>query len=122
MKTKVVCAQIGKTEALEDFAKDRIDHVIEKYEDAGIHSSVVRLQMDHAFLQKGKELFRVEVLLKTRKFNEIFLKKTGGNLYEALAEASDKLNNLLSKLHSRQIKEDRRKTRLLDRSLRTAEV
>lgn len=118
MKTKVVCAQIEKTEALEKIAQDRIDHVLEKFADAGILSSVVRLQMDHAFLQKGKEHFRVEILLKTRRLKDIVLKKTGENMYEALADAAHKLNQMMSRLHTRKIKESRRKLRLADRRMK----
>lgn len=103
MSTRVVFAHMPRSEALETFALDHIEAVFSKFRRDKVFSSEVHLALENSLTHPGKDHYVCEVLVKSKLFKSVFLKKTSGNMYEAISLAADTLRNTLSRLHDRYI-------------------
>lgn len=106
--TQYVYAHLQPTESIQNFAKERIESVLDKFRAYKIFSSRVRLEMKNSPQQAGQDAFSCEVVVKVQRFPMVVIKKTSANLYESISMVSDKLLNLLSRIHEKRTSVRRR--------------
>ncbi len=96
-----VYSHLQKTDSIQGFAQERIESVLEKFRAYKIFSSRVRMEMKNSPEHAGKDEYSCEVFVKVQRFPTVVIKKTSANLYEAISLVSDRLLNLLSRIHEK---------------------
>ena len=120
MITNILFNKIKKTEEREAFVKEQLEHVLEKFEHRHGITQTVRVGLENPATHKGKTLVRCEVQVRGKSFPNVIIKKTGENFHQAIAITADRLGQLLSRIHDKNIFKRRKKSRQALELMRTA--
>ena len=102
MTSHVHFVHLDKTEALENFAHQKIDPVLEKYLGEDEISHYVRLKMENPPRQSGVEVFHCEIDVQNKRLGRaLHIHESAMNMYQAIAEASHRLKNVLMRYKNR---------------------
>ena len=101
MRLQYVFRHLDQSEFIKNFAQDHIEKILTRYErDPGVNGTV-KMEMENSPQQPGKDVYVCEIRLHTPHHGNLIIKKRTGNMYEAIAEACDKLSMAMSKMKGR---------------------
>ena len=102
---------LEKSEIAKETVTDRIQGIVDKFEDLQASRILVTLEMLNSPVQAGPDLFSVKVYISNGRYRGITIKKSDPNMYRALADVSDhmleKLNRAGDKKRVKQRKQAR---------------
>jgi ribosome-associated translation inhibitor RaiA len=88
---------LKKSEFVRSSVNNRLNTLIEKFDDLQDSRILVTLEMENSPLKAGPDLFKVKVYIQSGRFKGLTLVKSDPNLYVALAKMTD---NMLIKLNN----------------------
>ena len=109
MTAHVHFVHLDKTEALEDFAHQKIDPLLEKFLGQEEVANNVRLKMENAPNQAGPDVFQCEIIVQNKKLGRpLHIKESAMNMYQAIAEAAHRLKYVLRRYKDKTVAGARR--------------
>lgn len=96
-------SNLERIESIDDFAEERLLHVLDKFDDGHITTLKARFEMEHSPDHAGKDAFAVDVKIFSSRYPVVRIRKEAPNLYDAINEAAEKLNNVYSRLHKKRL-------------------
>jgi ribosome-associated translation inhibitor RaiA len=94
---------------------DRIEPIIEKFDELRVSKIVLTLEMQNSPTQSGPDLFSVKLNVRNGRFKGTVVSKSDANLYRALAELSDHMLEKLNRSGDRDRVKERSNARRLIR-------
>jgi ribosome-associated translation inhibitor RaiA len=108
----VVFKNLEKSEFAVQAVEERMQKVLERFDDLKTSKINVTLSMENAPTQAGPDLFKVKFRSSGGKYKNIILEKSSPSLYAALAEVVDhlleRLNRFGDKSRVKNIREARK--------------
>lgn len=101
MRIQYIFRHLDQSEFLKKFAQDHIERLLSRYKGTPNINSVIKLEMENSPEQPGKDVFSCEILLSSPQLGKLIVKKRTANMYEAIAEATDKLSMSMEKVKGR---------------------
>lgn len=98
---KILFRNLEKSDLAKEIVTQRLQPTIEKFPDLRSHQVVATLSMENSPHKPGRDSFTVKILITGKRYRAIVLKKSGPNLYAALAEATDHLLERLNRYGDR---------------------
>lgn len=108
---------LDKSEMAREAVQERIEALIEKFEDLNESKIQVTLEMENSPLQAGPDLFKVKLHISRGRYDGITVEKSDSNLYVALAEVVDHMLEVLNRFGDRARVKERKRARELKREL-----
>jgi ribosome-associated translation inhibitor RaiA len=108
---------LDKSEMAREAAQERIEALIEKFDDLCESKIQVTLEMENSPLQAGPDLFKVKLHVSRGRYDGITVEKSDSNLYVALAEVVDHMLEVLNRFGDRARVKERKRARELIREL-----
>ena len=104
---------LDKSEMAREAAQERIEALIEKFDDLCESKIQVTLEMENSPLQAGPDLFKVKLHVSRGRYDGITVEKSDSNLYVALAEVVDHMLEVLNRFGDRARVKERKRAREL---------
>ena len=104
---------LEKSELAKDAALERIEALVEKFEDLRTSRVVVTLEMENSPIQAGPDLFNVKIHISGGRFSGTTVTKSDSNLYKALADISDHMLEVLNRYGDKERVKKRNRARQL---------
>lgn len=104
---------LEKSEMAREAVHDRVEALIEKFDDLSESKIQVTLEMENSPAQAGPDLFKVKVHVLRGRYDGITVEKSDSNLYVALAEVADHMLEVLNRYGDRARVKERKKARAL---------
>ena len=104
---------LDKSEIVREAVQQRIEPLIEKFDDLSQSKIQVTLEMENSPLQAGPDLFKVKLHISKGRYDGITVEKSDSNLYVALAEVVDHMLEVLNRFGDRARVKERKKARKL---------
>jgi ribosome-associated translation inhibitor RaiA len=123
MRTDIVFKDFHRSEYIENFLSDKIDHMVERLvaPDNDTHVTV-RLEKCKERTDLRRPVFQCEVIVKSGMSSKIYKTvKCDRNIFRAIVCSFDSMKNTLSKTHDR-LRHDRRRRKHSPRFEYTSEV
>lgn len=108
---------LDKSELAREAVQDRVETLIEKFEDLGDSKIQVTLEMENSPLQAGPDLFKVKLHVVRGRYDGITVEKSDSNLYVALAEVVDHMLEVLNRYGDRVRVKERKRARDLTKEI-----
>lgn len=108
---------LDKSEMAREAVQERIEALIEKFEDLNQSKIQVTLEMENSPVQAGPDLFKVKLHVSRGRYDGITVEKSDSNLYVALAEVVDHMLEALNRFGDRARVKERKRARELTREL-----
>lgn len=108
---------LDKSEMAREAAQERIEALIEKFDDLCESKIQVTLEMENSPLQAGPDLFKVTLHVSRGRYDGITVAKSDSHLYVALAEVVDHMLEVLNRFGDRARVKERKRARELIREL-----
>jgi ribosomal subunit interface protein len=105
---RVVFAGLDKTQAIEDFIKDKFGKILEDFSGIKDVSGTVCVAMENSPQKAGRDSFRCKIAIRGIDSSQVILEKSGLNLYQVISLVSDKLEWKMRRVKSRMSKSRRR--------------
>jgi ribosome-associated translation inhibitor RaiA len=86
---------MDRSEAVESFALEKFESIV--YEHLNVRDAHIQVWLvrEKSFNQRGPHLFKCEVSIRFAPKREVFISKSGQNVYEAIALTGGALSNSL---------------------------
>ena len=110
---RVIFRKLEKSELARSIVIERVESLIEKFNELSDSNITVTLDMDNSPLQAGPDVFKAKIFISTGKYKGVTLTKSDSNLYKAVA---DLVEHMLEKLN-RKGDRDRVRKRTVARKL-----
>ena len=104
---------LDKSEMAREAAQERIEALIEKFDDLGESKIQVTLEMENSPAQAGPDFFKVKLYVSRGRYDGITVEKSDSNLYVALAEVVDHMLEVLNRFGDRARVKERKRARNL---------
>ena len=104
---------LDKSELAKEAALERVESLIEKFEDLKTSRIVVTLEMENSPTQAGPDLFNVKLHISRGRFSGTTVTKSDSNLYKALADISDHMLEVLNRYGDKERVKKRNRARQL---------
>lgn len=104
---------LDKSELAREAAIERVECLIEKFEDLKNSRIVVTLEMENSPTQPGPDLFNVKLNVFRGRFGGTIVTKSNSNLYVALADVADHMLEKLNRIGDKERVKERSKARQL---------
>jgi|GEM_PF-1378037 len=101
MESTVVFDNLPKTEAIEDYAKEKLEALVDKLTGGKASEVRVHLAVVNSREHPGEDLFRCRVQVKGVHVREVVVTKTTGNLYKSVALVAKTLHRLLPNIRAK---------------------
>ena len=101
MRIQYIFRHLDQSEFVKKFAQDHVERLLSKYKGTPNLNGIVKLEMENSPQQSGKDVFSCEILLSSPQHGKLIVKKRTANMYEAIAEATDKLAYAMEKVKGR---------------------
>ncbi len=108
---------LDKSEMAREAVQERIEALIEKFEDLNKSKIQVTLEMENSPIQAGPDLFKVKLHISRGRYDGVTVEKADSNLYVALAEVVDHMLEALNRFGDRARVKERKRARVLTREL-----
>jgi len=108
---------LDKSEMAREAVQERIEALIEKFEDLNESKIQVTLEMENSPFQVGPDLFKVKLHVYRGRYDGITVEKSDPNLYVALAEVVDHMLEVLNRFGDRARVIERKRARKLTKEL-----
>lgn len=108
---------LDKSEMAREAVQERIEALIEKFDDLSKSKIQVTLEMENSPVQAGPDLFKVKLHVSRGRYDGITVEKSDSNLYVALAEVVDHMLEALNRFGDRARVKERKRARELTREL-----
>lgn len=106
---------LDKSEMAREAVQERMEALIDKFEDLNESKIQVTLEMENSPLQAGPDLFKVKLHVSRGRYDGITMEKSDSNLYVAVAEVVDHMLEVLNRFGDRARVKERKKARELTR-------
>lgn len=110
---QVMFKGLDKSELAKTAAIERIGSVVEKFPDLHASRIHVTLEMQNSPHKAGPDFFSVKMQIFGGRFNNLGMKKSATNLYQALAEVVEHMLEKLNRWGDRQRVKNRSRARRL---------
>ena len=107
---------LEKSEFAREAALERVESLVEKFDDLRSSRIVVTLEMENSPTQPGPDLFNVKLHISSGRFAGTTVTKSDSNLYKALAQISDHMLEVLNRYGDRDRVKKRNRARQLKMS------
>lgn len=104
---------LEKSELAREAVVERVESLVEKFEDLIKSRIVVTLEMENSPTQAGPDLFKVKLFIPNGRYRGVSITKSDSNLYRALAELVDHMLEKLNRKGDRDRVNKRKKEREL---------
>ncbi len=108
---------IRRSEIIQQVVNDRIEGLVEKFEDLQSSRLKVTLEMKNSPTQAGPDLFSVKLHVIRGRYDGITIEKSEPNLYVALAEVIDHMLEVLNRFGDKVRVKERAKARRIKQYL-----
>ena len=102
---------LEKSELAKEITIERINTLVDKFDDLQNSKISVTLEMENSPLKRGADMFGVKLFISTGKYKGISVKKSSTSLYKALADLVDHLLEVLNRAGDRKRLVERKKSR-----------
>lgn len=120
---KITFRNLEKSELAREAAMERIELIVDKFEQLRESRIHVTLEMENSPTQAGPDLFKVKVQISGGRYQGVRIVKSDANLYVALADVVDHMLETLNRFGDKARITERNKARRLqiqaDKVLRT---
>lgn len=106
---------LERSELARQAALERIDAIVEKFEDLKDSRITVTLEMENSPIQAGPDVFNVKIHVAGGRFDGTVVTKSSSNLYVALADLVEHMLEKLNRFGDRERVKERAKARRLPR-------
>lgn len=115
--TRLYFVNFPKTQSISHFAYEHLTKVLGKFEKNADLSAHMHLEIENSREQAGPDQYVCSVEIRSKLFKTpLFLKEKKDNLYSAIAGATQRLSNHMSRVHdkitSRKLRARRKRERL----------
>ena len=93
----VAFKNLEKSELARDAVIERLDHLVDKFENLKVSHIRVTLEMENSPTQAGPDLFSVKVQVRGGIYDGVKITKSSSSLYVALADVADHLLEVLNR-------------------------
>lgn len=104
---------LDKSEMAQEAAQERVEALIEKFDDLCESKIQVTLEMENSPTQAGPDLFKVKLHVSRGRYDGITVEKSDPNMYVALAEVVDHMLEVLNRFGDRARVKERKRAREL---------
>ncbi len=108
---QVVFKNLKESEFVKEAAIEKMKSMIERFPDLSDHKITSTLSMENSPLKPGPDLFTVKIVISGWRYKDLVLKKSGPNIYAAMAEVFDyaleRLNRYGDKNRVKELKKQR---------------
>lgn len=111
MNIQYVFARLERSDLLESFVHPRIESILEKFRRDRSVKARVRFVMENSPHQPGRDSFGFEILLNSRLFRGVAIRKRSRAMGDAIAQGLDALANIVSRTHEARTQRRRRRAR-----------
>ena len=111
---QVVFKNIDKSALAIEAVLERIQPIIDKFEDLKKSKIVVTIEMLNSPKQAGPDLFKLKLNIFNGRYNGISINKSQPNLYIALADVAEHMLEKLNRYGDKQRVKQRNQARLLN--------
>ncbi|MFN8847822.1 MAG: HPF/RaiA family ribosome-associated protein [Bdellovibrionales bacterium] len=94
---KINFKNLEKSEMAKDIVLERLNALIEKFEDLKKCQIQVTLEMENSKLQAGADLFSVKLHISQGRYKGITVKKSNSSMYIALGEVIEHMLEVLNR-------------------------
>ena len=108
---------LDKSEMAREAVQDRIEALVEKFDDLNESKIQVTLEMENSPVQVGPDLFKVKLHVVRGRYNGITVEKSDSNLYVALAEVVGHMLEVLNRFGDRARVKERKRARNLTKEI-----
>lgn len=109
--------KLDKSELAREIVTERIEALVEKFEDLKNCRIMITLEMENSPTQSGPDLFKVKLHVSNGRFGGTTVTKSDSSLYKALAEMMDHMLEKLNRAGDRERVRERTKARQLARTV-----
>jgi ribosome-associated translation inhibitor RaiA len=102
---------LSKSELVRHGVQERIDALIEKFEDLMESHIQVTLEMENSPIQAGPDFFKVKLHITRGRYDGVIIEKSASSLYVALADVFDHSLEVLNRCSDRARVKQRKKAR-----------
>jgi len=106
---------LEKSEMAREVVQERIEGLVEKFEDLNESKIQVTLEMENSRLQAGPDLLRVKAHILRGRYDGVIVEKSHSNLYIALAQVVDHMLEKLNRFGDKVRVRERTKARQIER-------
>ncbi len=104
---------LEKSEIARDTVRQRVEALVEKFDDLKESRIIVTLEMENSPVQAGRDVFSVKFHVSNGRFRGIVVTKSDSNLYKALADIVDHMLEKLNRAGDKERVKERAKARQL---------
>ncbi len=88
---------LDKSQLAREAVYERVETLVEKFEDLTQSKILVTLEMENSPVQAGPDLFKVKLHVAGGRYDGITVEKSDANLYVALADVLDHMLEVLNR-------------------------
>lgn len=107
---------LEKSELAKEAVAERVEALVEKFDDLSDSRITVTLEMENSPTQAGPDVFNVKLHVARGRFDGTTVTKSHSNLYVALADLVDHMLEKLNRAGDRERVKERTKARQLART------
>lgn len=90
---------------------DRIESIVEKFEDLRRGRIIVTVEMDNSPAKSGPDVFNVKLHIPNGRYRGVTVTKSDSNMYKALADLADHMLEKLNRTGDRERVKERKRAR-----------
>lgn len=98
---QIVFKHMQKSDLAKEATLDRIESIVDRFPDLEESRIFVTLSMENSPIKPGPDLFRVKVRVEGGRYRGVTMEKAASNLYVALADVVEHLQEKLNRFGDR---------------------
>lgn len=114
---QIIFKNLEKSELAREVVHERVNPLVEKFEQLKDSKITVTLEMENSPFQSGPDLFKVKLHIANGKFKGVTITKSDSNLYKALAEIVDHLLEKLNRTGDKERVKKRNRARKINKEI-----
>lgn len=104
---------LEKSELAREAVLERVESLVEKFEDLRSSRIIITLEMENSPTQAGPDLFNVKLHISRGRYSGTTVTKSDSNLYRALADISNHMLEVLNRYGDKERVKKRNRARRL---------